>query len=182
MFVRANSFFHNLFVPLLLKNFICFFLAMPDPQQQQNSLVRADKSVRTPTCSSRDLASSETDSGMLRAVWRPIPAGWQRSSDCSEDERRGGAKDERDNHQNKIKSKKGILWNPLSLRFSWEQQNWKNRRRPKSESTWNNTDHSNQAADVTAVREKSTGRREAFLFLLVCSAFLQKGLTGRRRG
>ncbi|TNN74865.1 hypothetical protein EYF80_014965 [Liparis tanakae] len=34
-----------------------------------------------PTCSRRDLASFETDSGMLSAVWRPIPAGWHPSKD-----------------------------------------------------------------------------------------------------
>lgn len=39
------------------------------------------------TCSSRDLASSETNSGMLRVVWRPIPAGWHRSSDYARTER-----------------------------------------------------------------------------------------------
>lgn len=50
------------------------------------SMSLKQRQAQSLTCSSRDLASSETNSGMLRAVWRPIPAGWHRSSDYARTE------------------------------------------------------------------------------------------------
>lgn len=56
-----------------------YFRVISGVKRRWNIIVQV--SLRSLTCSSRDLASSETNSGMLRVVWRPIPAGWHRSSD-----------------------------------------------------------------------------------------------------
>lgn len=77
-------------------------------------------------------------------------------------EGRGGRwKDERDNHQNKkITEYSETHWAPVLLRAAELEKS-------ESESTWNNTDHSHQAADVTAVRQEITGRRKRFFFCFV---------------
>lgn len=112
----------------------------------------------TLTCSSRDLASSETDSGMLRAVCRPIPAGWHRSRDCVLG--REWWKEERQisinlkqREPDTPRAEGTDIMTPAEPRSMWEHQDWTNRRRPKSQSTWNNTDHTNykQGHDFTTV-------------------------------
>lgn len=43
------------------------------------------------------------------------------------------------------------IMTPAEPRSMWEQRDWTNRRRPKSLSTWNNTDHSNYNKDMISL-------------------------------